>query len=32
MVEGTFEGLDEQGRLVLRSGGRELRLSSGEVI
>lgn len=31
-VEGTFEGLDDQGRLVLRSGGRELRLSSGEVI
>lgn len=32
VVEGTFEGLDDQGRLVLRSGGRELRLSSGEVI
>lgn len=31
-VEGTFEGLDDQGRLVLRSGGRPLRLSSGEVI
>lgn len=32
VVEGTFEGLDDQGRLVLRSGGRELRLSSGEVL
>jgi BirA family biotin operon repressor/biotin-[acetyl-CoA-carboxylase] ligase len=32
VVEGTFEGIDEQGRLVLRSGGKELRLSSGEVI
>jgi BirA family biotin operon repressor/biotin-[acetyl-CoA-carboxylase] ligase len=32
VAEGTFEGLDDQGRLVLRSGGRELRLSSGEVI
>lgn len=31
-IQGTFEGLDEQGRLVLRSEGRELRLSSGEVI
>ena len=31
-VEGRFEGLDDQGRLVLRSGGRERRLSSGEVI
>jgi BirA family biotin operon repressor/biotin-[acetyl-CoA-carboxylase] ligase len=31
-VEGTFERLDDQGRLVLRSGGRELRLSSAEVI
>lgn len=31
-VEGTFEGLDDQGRLVLQSGGRPLRLSSGEVI
>jgi BirA family biotin operon repressor/biotin-[acetyl-CoA-carboxylase] ligase len=32
LVEGTFEDLDNQGRLVLRSGGRELRLSSAEVI
>lgn len=31
-VAGTFEGLDDQGRLVLRSAGRELRLSSGEVL
>ncbi|HEX3130297.1 MAG TPA: biotin--[acetyl-CoA-carboxylase] ligase [Thermoanaerobaculia bacterium] len=31
-VEGTFEGLDDQGRLVLRNGGGPLRLSSGEVI
>jgi BirA family biotin operon repressor/biotin-[acetyl-CoA-carboxylase] ligase len=32
VVVGTFEGLDDRGRLVLRSGGRPLRLSSGEVI
>jgi BirA family biotin operon repressor/biotin-[acetyl-CoA-carboxylase] ligase len=32
LVEGTFEGIDDDGRLVLRSGGGELRLSSGEVI
>lgn len=31
-VAGTFEGIDDQGRLVLRSDGRPLRLSSGEVI
>lgn len=31
-VEGTFERLDDQGRLVIRSGGEELRLASGEVI
>lgn len=31
-VEGTFEGLDDDGRLVLRSAGRLLRVSSGEVI
>jgi BirA family transcriptional regulator, biotin operon repressor / biotin---[acetyl-CoA-carboxylase] ligase len=32
IVEGTFEGIDDQGRLVIRSGDQELRLSSGEVI
>jgi BirA family transcriptional regulator, biotin operon repressor / biotin---[acetyl-CoA-carboxylase] ligase len=31
-VEGTFLGFDEHGRLRLDAGGRELQLSSGEVI
>jgi len=31
-VEGTFVAIDDQGRLVLRSGGEEMRISSGEVI
>jgi BirA family transcriptional regulator, biotin operon repressor / biotin---[acetyl-CoA-carboxylase] ligase len=31
-VEGTFLGFDEHGFLLLESGGRELRLSAGEVI
>lgn len=31
-VEGAFVRIDDQGRLVLDSGGEELRLSSGEVI
>ena len=31
-VEGTFLGFDERGMLRLESGGRELRLSAGELI
>jgi BirA family biotin operon repressor/biotin-[acetyl-CoA-carboxylase] ligase len=31
-VEGTFAGIDDQGRLVLRTDGGEVRISSGEVI
>lgn len=32
VVEGTFVEIDDQGRLVLESAGRELRLASGEVL
>jgi BirA family biotin operon repressor/biotin-[acetyl-CoA-carboxylase] ligase len=31
-VEGTFVAIDDQGRLVLRTGTEEMRISSGEVI
>lgn len=32
LIEGTFIGFDEHGRLLLDRGGEELRLSAGEVI
>lgn len=32
VVEGAFVEIDDQGRLVLESAGRELRLASGEVL
>lgn len=32
LVTGRFRGFDEHGRLLLDAGGRELRLSAGEVI
>jgi BirA family biotin operon repressor/biotin-[acetyl-CoA-carboxylase] ligase len=32
VVEGTFSGIDERGRLQLESAGREVALSAGEVI
>lgn len=32
VVEGTFQGFDEAGRLVLESGGQRIPVSSGEVI
>jgi biotin-(acetyl-CoA carboxylase) ligase len=32
VVEGSFAGIDDQGSLLLESGGRERRLSAGEII
>jgi biotin-(acetyl-CoA carboxylase) ligase len=32
VIEGTFQGFDEHGRLRLESGGREVLIAAGEVL